>query len=168
MSSIARAAGRCAGRGGRLGRGPLQVDGGQRRAAVGRLPVEPEAVRALRQELDVGGEANRLQAADDGPGRVDFPPLVAVARRALERVMVVVPALAPRDEPHPPAVGRTLGRVVRAVAEGVRRRSYSVWCMRCIPTQLMAPPSLARLPQIVKKYSRAFGIRNPRWVRRRW
>ena len=47
-------------------------------------------------------------------------------------------------------------------------RSESVWCMRCMPTQLMAPPSLARLPKTVKRYSSGFGIRKPRWVRRRW
>jgi len=35
-------------------------------------------------------------------------------------------------------------------------------------TQLMAPPSLARVPQIVPRYSSHLGALYPRWVRSRW
>jgi hypothetical protein len=47
-------------------------------------------------------------------------------------------------------------------------RSERVWWRRCIATHVIAPPSLASMPQRVNRYSSGFGILNPRWVRRRW
>ena len=42
------------------------------------------------------------------------------------------------------------------------------WWTRCMATQLMAPPSLASVPQMVPRYSNHLGALYPRWVSRRW
>ena len=54
------------------------------------------------------------------------------------------------------------------VCRSLPGRSDSVWCMRCMATQVMAPPSLASMPQTVSRYSTGFGTLKPRCVRRRW
>lgn len=55
-------------------------------------------------QLDVLGEANRLEGSDDHPGGVQLPPLEAMAGRPLEGMMVVMPALPKRKRRHPPVV----------------------------------------------------------------
>ena len=58
------------------------------------------------------------------PGDVELVPGQAVARRRRVRVVVVVPALAERQQRHPPGVARVvLGREA-AAAPHVRRRVH--------------------------------------------
>src|SRR5256885_7407147 len=59
--------------------------------------------------LHVPGQPDRLHRADHVPRRIEFPPVEPVARGALIPVMVVVPALADREE----RGERVVARVVR-------------------------------------------------------
>src|SRR4029078_12910916 len=67
---------------GHLGGGALRFDGA-------RLFVD-----ALGDALDVPHQADGGHRPDDVPGRIEFPPVEAVARGALVAVVVVVPAFA--------------------------------------------------------------------------
>ena len=50
-------------------------------------------------------------------GQIDFPPPQAMACGSLERVMVVVPALAETQDRDPPIVLGHIGRLKRAVTQ---------------------------------------------------
>lgn len=58
----------------------------------------------LRRQLDVGRQAQRLQQLYHHPRHVHLPPLQAVACGELKRVVVVVPALAKRQDADPPGM----------------------------------------------------------------
>src|SRR6266550_2227831 len=55
-------------------------------------------VDARRHGLHVPRETDGLHRTDGVPRRIEFPPVEAVARRALVAMVVVVPALARREE----------------------------------------------------------------------
>ena len=73
-----------------------------------------------RRRRHIPGKAKRHQQADDNPGHVDLPPLMAVARGAGIGVMVVVPAFAGGKERDQRVVAAYVGRRVVAVAPEMR------------------------------------------------
>src|SRR5687767_3150862 len=72
-----------------------------------RGPIAPRACG----ELEVPGQPQCLQRANADPVEVDLVPREAVTRAGRVRVMVVVPALAKRQQRHPPVVGRIIAGV---------------------------------------------------------
>src|SRR5690606_20280960 len=65
---------------------------------AGRAALAGFAVDAFGHALQIPGEADPAHGLDDIPGRVELPPVEPVARRALVAVVVVVPALASRED----------------------------------------------------------------------
>ena len=61
--------------------------------------------RGGARQSHVGGQPELLQGADDPPRQVDLPPEQAVAGRAGEGVVVVVPGLAEGEQGQRPVVG---------------------------------------------------------------
>src|ERR1700675_45302 len=65
-----------------------------------------------------------LHRPDHVPVRVDFIPSQSVPRRHRMRVMIVVPAFAPAEQRHPPAIRRMVARLKPPRAPRVRRRIH--------------------------------------------
>ena len=65
-----------------------------------------------------------LQHPDAVPVEVDFIPRQAVARGNRMRMVIVVPAFAPGEERHPPAIRGKIARLKAARAPRVRRRIH--------------------------------------------
>ena len=63
-------------------------------------------------------------------GDVDFPPVEALARRARVVVVIVVPALAERDQREEPVVAARVAGLVALLAEHVRQRVDGVRAVR--------------------------------------
>ena len=78
--------------------------------------------RSGRDLDDVPGQPHPPHPADQPRRRVDLPPAQPVPRRARERVVVVVPALAEREQRQPEHVGRVVVDVEPARAEEVADR----------------------------------------------
>ena len=92
-------------------------------------------------DLDVPGQAEGLQHADANPVDVELVPGQAVARRRRVGVVVVVPALAERQQRHPPVVASNR-RASRSGASPTGAspsspatwRAGRRWCGRRCPT----------------------------------
>src|SRR4051812_30109124 len=97
---------------------PARPSGPMYRSLGGELSGLP-----FRRDLDdVPGEARLLEAPDHPRGRVELPGLEAVARGRRERVVVVVPRLAEREERQPEQVARLVaGRELPAPEEVAER-----------------------------------------------
>src|ERR1700709_1507312 len=84
--------------------------------SAGRQPAALGPSGEMRvRDHHVGGEADTRQKADGEPGVVDFPPAMAMARRARVGVMVVVPAFAVGDQADDDVVAAVLASLVAAV-----------------------------------------------------
>src|SRR4051812_24488436 len=70
--------------------------------------------------LQIADGADRVEQLERDPGHVELVPRKTVARGDRVRVMVVVPALAEREECDPPAVARVVARFEAARAPHVR------------------------------------------------
>src|SRR5205085_4573580 len=85
-------------------------------------PAMPEPTTAIRivsalqllrrHRLEIPDDAERGEQAQRVVGDVDFPPVEALARRAREVVVVVVPALAECDQREPEVVAAGVARRV--------------------------------------------------------
>lgn len=60
----------------------------------------------LTGQLHIGDHLQLLHGCNDIPGDVNLPPLQAVARAGLKRMVVVVPTLTPSQQTNPPAKQR--------------------------------------------------------------
>ena len=83
------------------------------------LDAHPVHLRLLGQ-LHLIRESEEFQHAHAHPRHVDLPPLQAVPRAELERVVVVVPPLAEGEDADPPVVPAEVPGVVRLRAPHVR------------------------------------------------
>src|SRR5438132_12652780 len=63
------------------------------------------------RDPEIADEAERVEALQRDPGDVEFVPGQAMTGRHRVRVMVVMPALAEREERDPPAVARVVARL---------------------------------------------------------
>src|SRR5690349_4317444 len=74
--------------------------------------------------LDVADQADQIETLQGDPGEIEFIPCEAVPRRDGMRMVIVVPALAEREERHPPVVARVVSRVEPARTPHVRSRVH--------------------------------------------
>ena len=111
-----------------------------------------------RRPLDAPHEADGLQGADAEPVHVDLVPRQAMPRARWMGVMVVVPALAERQQRHPPVVGRVAPAWKPIIASVRQDRTsatgpgeLSLWSIHVS----VAPPALRVVPRCLRVDARS-------------
>src|SRR3984885_1013706 len=92
-----------------------------------REPFGREASRAgaARRHLDIPGQAHQHEEAQQKIGQIDLPPVPLIAGATRLRVVIVVPALAARDDRHQYVVAAMIAGIVILIAEHMRQRVHA-------------------------------------------